>query len=250
MSSAASIACPSYPRRRVPSEHGLHHLVGNVYPQFRAGAQLHDFTVDLDRHLLEVGELVLAKTGPRPRTAALTSAASRARSRACPACPVPCNITVRPGCRRASSSLSSAASPEAFPVLLGLKIRTTRSKGCIRSPYGHRGGCLPTFRQARLPESWAAPPPVAQHLRRTSVSAVGGTAKRVTCRRGTYEQRSLSVVVLASADGAAHGAQDPEDHADNDQEAADGLQNGDCRDQSDDHKHDSENDQLRFLPCS
>jgi len=167
VSSAASIACPSYPRRRVPSEHGLHHLVGNVYPQFRAGAQLHDFTVDLDRHLLEVGELVLAKTGPRPRTAALTSAASRARSRACPACPVPCNITVRPGCRRASSSLSSAASPEAFPVLLGLKIRTTRSKGCIRSPYGHRGDHLPTFRQARQPENWdCAAGPLRQRLRR------------------------------------------------------------------------------------
>jgi hypothetical protein len=86
------------------------------------------------------------------------SAASRARSRACPACSVCCSITGRSGCRRARSSHSSAASPEAFPVLLGLKIRTTRSKGCIRSPCGHPGHHLLTFRQAQLPESWAAPP--------------------------------------------------------------------------------------------
>src|SRR5665647_609468 len=77
---------------------------------------------------------------------------------------------------------------------------------------------------------------------------------RTACWRGQWpavparKKRSLLVVVLASADGAAHGAHDPEDHADNDQDAADGLQDGNCRDQSDDHKHDSENDQLRFLP--
>lgn len=79
-------------------------------------------------------------------------AASRARSRACPAYSVCRSITGRSGCRRASSSLSSAASPEAFPVLLGLKIRTARSKGYICSPYGHPGHDLPIFRQARLPE--------------------------------------------------------------------------------------------------
>src|SRR5450631_2626896 len=60
---------PQCPFWRLSSEHGLHHLVGNVYPCFRAGAQLHDFTVDLDRHLLKVGEVVLANAGLWPETA-------------------------------------------------------------------------------------------------------------------------------------------------------------------------------------
>src|SRR5674476_157045 len=48
---------------RAGSEQGLHHLVGNVYPDCRAGAQVHHFTVDLDGHRLEVGEAVLANAG-------------------------------------------------------------------------------------------------------------------------------------------------------------------------------------------
>ena len=49
-----------------------------------------------------------------------------------------------------------------------------------------------------------------------------------------------SVVVLASADGAAHGAKGKEDHTNDQQNDSDGLQYGDARDQSDDPKHDSE----------
>src|SRR5664280_1710508 len=57
---------------------------------------------------------------------------------------------------------------------------------------------------------------------------------------------SLSVVVLASADGASHGSEDPEDHANHQKYAADGHQHGDSRDESHDQKHHSENDHLRF----
>jgi len=51
------------------SEHGLHHLMGNVDPHRRAGAQVHHLTVDLDRHRLEVGEPVLANAGLGPKAA-------------------------------------------------------------------------------------------------------------------------------------------------------------------------------------
>ena len=55
---------------------------------------------------------------------------------------------------------------------------------------------------------------------------------------------SCSVVVLAPADGTTHGAEDPKDRANDQQEDADGLQNGDARDDS--HDHDSEDDPLRL----
>src|SRR5665811_89875 len=59
--------------------------------------------------------------------------------------------------------------------------------------------------------------------------------------------RPPSVVVLATADGATRGAQDPQDRSNHQQDDADGLQDGNACDQSHDHKHNSENDHLRFL---
>ena len=59
--------------------------------------------------------------------------------------------------------------------------------------------------------------------------------------------RSPSVVVLATADGATHGAQDPQDRSNHQQDDANGLQDGNAGDQSHDHKHNPENDHLRFL---
>src|SRR5664280_185141 len=57
---------------------------------------------------------------------------------------------------------------------------------------------------------------------------------------------SLSVVVLASADGASHGSEDPKDHTNHQKYAPYGHQHGDSRDESHDQKHHSENDHLRF----
>src|SRR5664280_1381844 len=58
---------------------------------------------------------------------------------------------------------------------------------------------------------------------------------------------SLSVVVLASADGASHGSEDPKDHTNHQKYAPYGHQHGDSRDESHDQKHHSENDHLSFL---
>jgi hypothetical protein len=57
-----------------------------------------------------------------------------------------------------------------------------------------------------------------------------------------------SVVVLASAYCTTHGAEDPQDHTNDHQQEADCLQDGDAGHHSQDNKHNSENDQLRFLP--
>src|ERR1019366_3272999 len=57
---------------------------------------------------------------------------------------------------------------------------------------------------------------------------------------------SLSVVVLASADGASRGSEDPEDHANHQNYTPYGHQHGDSRDESHDQKHLAENDHLRF----
>ena len=59
--------------------------------------------------------------------------------------------------------------------------------------------------------------------------------------------RSPSVVVLATADGATRGAQDPQDRSNHQQDDANGLQDGNAGDQSHDHKQNPENDHLRFL---
>src|SRR5450759_3299010 len=59
--------------------------------------------------------------------------------------------------------------------------------------------------------------------------------------------RPPSVVVLASADGATRGAQDPQDRSNHQQDDANGLQDGNAGDQSHDHKHNSENDHRGFL---
>jgi len=59
--------------------------------------------------------------------------------------------------------------------------------------------------------------------------------------------RPPSVVVLATADGATRGAQDPQDRSNHQQDDANGLQDGNACDQSHDHKHNPENDHLRFL---
>src|SRR5665647_1622858 len=59
--------------------------------------------------------------------------------------------------------------------------------------------------------------------------------------------RPPSVVVLATADGATRGAQDPQDRSNHQQDDANGLQDGNAGDQSHDHKHNPENDHLRFL---
>src|SRR5665811_2016727 len=56
-----------------------------------------------------------------------------------------------------------------------------------------------------------------------------------------------SIVVLATADGATHGAHDPQDRSNHQQDDANGHQDGNGGDQSHDHKHNSENDHLRFL---
>jgi eukaryotic-like serine/threonine-protein kinase len=53
--------------------------------------------------------------------------------------------------------------------------------------------------------------------------------------------------VLASADGASHGSEDPKDHTNHQKYAAYGHQHGDSRDESHDQKHHSENDHLSFL---
>src|SRR5665647_2329898 len=67
-----------------------------------------------------------------------------------------------------------------------------------------------------------------------------------TVRPLQYEEPP-SVVVLATADGAAHGAQDPQDRSNHQQDDANGHQDGNAGDQSHDHKHNSENDHLGFL---
>src|SRR5665648_416963 len=59
-----------------------------------------------------------------------------------------------------------------------------------------------------------------------------------------------SVVVLASADGAARGTKGEEDHTNDQQDDSDGLQYGDARDQSDDPKHDSEGDHRVSFPVA
>src|SRR5665647_123847 len=60
----------------------------------------------------------------------------------------------------------------------------------------------------------------------------------------------LSVVVLASADGATHRAEDPQDDANDHKEVADGLQDREARyEPAEDDQDDSESDHRGFLSC-
>jgi hypothetical protein len=56
--------------------------------------------------------------------------------------------------------------------------------------------------------------------------------------------------MLATADCPAHGAKDPQDRANHQQNDANGLQYGYLRNKSHDQKHDSENDHPSFLPVA